>query len=177
MRLIAAGDTYPARYLPFGLWRYHTLRLDPIETIASQGRKIGVPPGHFRPPDERLSKAYWMVWSADGHKLSLYPVAISVLLAPFYAPAVFYLSMKGWEQWRLDWMARIMEKISASLIAATSAALLYLLLRRRAEQGVALLLTFAYALGTTTWMIGSQALWQHGMTEPLPRTTVKYHPT
>lgn len=167
MRLIAAGDTYPARYLPFGLWRYHTLRLDPIETIASQGRKIGAPPGQNRPPEEWLSKAYWMVWSTDGHKISLYPVALSVLLAPLYAPAVFYLNMKGWDQWRFDWVARIMEKLSASLIAASSAALLYLLLRRRAGRRVALLLTFAYALGTTTWMIGSQALWQHGMTELL----------
>src|SRR5271166_2423113 len=167
MRLIAAGDTYPARYLPFGLWRYHTLRLDPIDSIASQGRNIGVPPGHKHPPDEWLWKAYWMVWSVDGHKISIYPVATSVLLAPLYAPAVFYLSLKGWEQWRFDWIARIMEKVSSSLIAATSAALLYLLLRRRAVQRVALLLTFAYALGTTTWMIGSQALWQHGMTELL----------
>ncbi len=32
---------------------------------------------------------------------------------------------------------------------------------------IALLLTLAYAFGTTTWVIGSQALWQHGMAELL----------
>jgi hypothetical protein len=32
---------------------------------------------------------------------------------------------------------------------------------------VALLLTVAYAFGTTTWVVSSQALWQHGMAELL----------
>jgi hypothetical protein len=32
---------------------------------------------------------------------------------------------------------------------------------------VAVLLTVAYAFGTTTWMISSQALWQHGMAQLL----------
>ena len=68
---------------------------------------------------------------------------------------------------RLDHVARVMEKLSASLVAALSASLLYLLLRRRAEAPIALLLTLAYAFGTTTWVIGSQALWQHGMAELL----------
>ena len=166
-RLIGAGDTYPARYLPFGLLRYHTPLLDPISTIAAQGRSIGVPPGHKPPRDEWRFKAFWMEWTGEGHQISLYPVAIPVLLTPLYAPAVQYLNWKGWDQWRFDSVARIMEKLSASLIAAVSAGLMYLLLRRRASPNVSLLLTFAYALGTTTWMIGSQALWQHGMTELL----------
>ena len=63
--------------------------------------------------------------------------------------------------------SRVMEKLSASLVAALSAALLYRLLRRRAAPPVALLLTLAYAYGTTTWVISSQALWQHGMAELL----------
>ncbi len=60
-----------------------------------------------------------------------------------------------------------MEKLSASLVAALSASLLYLLLRRRVAARTALLLTLAYAFGTTTWMISSQALWQHGMAQVL----------
>ena len=167
MRLIGAGDTYPARYLPFGIWRHHTLLLDPIATITAQGRKIGVPPGQKHPPDEWRFKAYWIQWSTNGHLVSLYPVTIPVLLAPLYVPAVYYLHATAGGQSQLDRAARVMEKLLASLLAASSAALLYLLLRRRAERRLALLLTFAYAFGTTTWMIGSQALWQHGMTELL----------
>jgi hypothetical protein len=60
-----------------------------------------------------------------------------------------------------------MEKLCASFVASLSASLLFLLLRRRAKASIALLLTLAYAFGTTTWVIGSQALWQHGMAELL----------
>ena len=113
-----------------------------------------------------------MVPMPDGHTLSLYPVVQPVLLAPLYLPAVGYLHLRGWTDTRLDHVARVMEKLSASFVAALSAALLYPLLRRRASAPIALLLTFAYAFGTTTWMIGSQALWQHGMAELLVVATL-----
>jgi hypothetical protein len=152
LRSISSGDTYPARYQPFAIWRYHTLLLDPIAPLIAQGRG---------------KAAYWMVRVAGGHTISLYPVVAPVLVAPLYLPAVGYLHLRGWTDARLDHVAKVMEKLSASLVAALSASLLYLLLRRRAAPPVALLLTLAYAFGTTTWVIGSQALWQHGMAELL----------
>ncbi|HYU36086.1 MAG TPA: hypothetical protein VEW48_28335 [Thermoanaerobaculia bacterium] len=151
-RAISAGDTYPARYLPFAIWRYHSLLLDPIAPLTAQGRG---------------GTAFWMVPVPGGHTISLYPVVLPVLIAPLYLPAVGTLHLRGWTDGRLDHMARVMEKVSASLVAALSASLLYLLLRRRAAAPIALLLTVAYAFGTTTWVIGSQALWQHGMAELL----------
>jgi hypothetical protein len=152
LRSISAGDTYPARYLPFAIVQYHTIFFDPIARVAAQGRGSG---------------AYWMLHRPDGHILSLYPVVLPVLIAPLYVPAVVYLHFAGWTDARLDYLANLMEKLSASFLAALSAALLYLLLRRRANASDALLLTLAYAFGTTTWMISSQALWQHGMAELL----------
>src|SRR5262249_49683029 len=143
---------FPARYLPFAIWRYHTVLLDPIATLTAQGRG---------------RTAHWMVRAPGGHVISLYPVVLPVLIAPLYLPAVGYLHLAGWTDGRLDHTARVMEKLSASLVAALSAALLYLLLRRRAAAPTALLLTLAYAFGTTTWVISSQALWQHGMAELL----------
>ena len=160
LRSINAGDTYPARYLPFAIWRYHTVLLDPILTITAQGWKIARTQG-------RTKSAYWIVRVRGGHAVSLYPVVTPLLIAPLYLPAVVYLYAKGWDQPRLDRTARIMEKLSASILAAMSAALLYLLLRRRAGPASALLLTLAYAFGTTTWVISSQALWQHGLAELL----------
>jgi hypothetical protein len=151
-RAISAGDTYPARYLPFAIWQYHTVLLDPIAPLTAQGRG---------------NTAFWMMHAPGGYTISLYPVVVPVLVAPLYLPAVGYLRLRGWTDARLDHVARVMEKLSASLIAALSASLLYLLLRRRAAEPIALLLTLAYAFGTTTWMIGSQALWQHGMAELL----------
>ncbi|MEO7271783.1 MAG: hypothetical protein ABI211_07215, partial [Vicinamibacterales bacterium] len=152
LRSITAGDTYPARYLPFAIVQYHTLFLEPVARVAAQGRGIG---------------AYWLLRRPDGHLLSLYPVAVPVLIAPLYVPAVAYLHLRGWTDARLDHVAKVMEKLAASFLAALSAALLYLLIRRRAGPQVALLLTVAYAFGTTTWMISSQALWQHGLAELL----------
>jgi len=151
-RAISAGDAFPARYLPFAIWRYHSVLLDPIATLTAQGRG---------------DAAFWMVHIPGGHTISLYPVVLPVLIAPLYLPAAGALHLRGWTDGRLDHMARVMEKLCASLVAALSASLLYLLLRRRAAAPIALLLTLAYAFGTTTWVIGSQALWQHGMAELL----------
>jgi hypothetical protein len=147
-RAITAGDTYPARYLPFAIVRYQTIFLDPVAKVTAQGRGDG---------------AFWMLHRPGGHIISLYPIVVPLLVAPLYVPAVGYLHLTGWTDARLDHTARIMEKLSASLLASLSASLLYLLLRRRATGSIALLLTVAYAFGTTTWMISSQALWQHGM--------------
>lgn len=149
---ITAGDTYPARYLPFAMVQHHTVFLDPVAKLAAQGRGAG---------------AYWMVHRPAGHIISIYPVVTPALVAPLYVPAVAYLHWKGWTDQRLDQVARIMEKLAASFVAALSASLLYLLLRRRATRSIALLLTIAYAFGTTTWAVSSQALWQHGMAELL----------
>jgi hypothetical protein len=152
-RAISAGDTYPARYLPFAIWHHHTVLLDPIAPLTAQGREGDA--------------AFWMVPVPGGHTISLYPVTLPVLVAPLYLPAIGYLHLRDWTDWRLDHTARVMEKLTASLVAALSASLLYLLLRRRVRAPIALLLTLAYAFGTTTWVIGSQALWQHGMAELL----------
>ncbi|HEV7572886.1 MAG TPA: hypothetical protein VGQ21_15410 [Thermoanaerobaculia bacterium] len=152
LRSITAGDTYPARYLPFAILQYHTIFFDPIVKVAAQGRGDG---------------AFWLVQRRGRPTFSLYPIVVPVLLAPLYIPAVAYLHLRGWTDARLDQIARLMEKLCASFVAALSASLLFLLLRRRTKASIALLLTLAYALGTTTWVIGSQALWQHGMAELL----------
>ena len=116
---------------------------------------------------ELPSSAFWVVPARSGHYVSLYPVVVPLLIAPLYLPAVAYLDTQGWDPLQLDRIARIMEKLCASLLAATAAALLYLLLRRRAEPPAALLLTLAFAFGTNTWVISSQALWSHGLAELL----------
>lgn len=151
LRSIGAGDTLPARYLPFGIWHYGSVLLDPIRDATVEGQ----------------ANPYWVQTGRKGHSLSLYPVVVPVLVAPLYLPAVVYLNARGWNPEDLRLVATAMEKLSASLIAAAASSLLYLLLRRRARRGDAVLLTVAFALGTNTWMIGSQALWQHGLAELL----------
>lgn len=151
LRPIGAGDTLPARYLPLGIWRYGSVLLDPIRDATAEGN----------------AEPYWIVPGRAGHSLSLYPVVLPVLVAPLYLPAAGYLHLRGWTEQRLLRVAIVMEKLTASLLAALATSLLYLLLRRRAQPANALLLTLAFAFGTNTWMIGSQALWQHGLAELL----------
>src|SRR5258706_9801919 len=124
LRSISAGDTYPARYLPFAILRYHTIFLDPVAKVAAQGR---------------ADMAYWMVTLPDRRIISVYPVVMPLLIAPFYVPAVGYLHLRGWTDARLDHVAQVMEKLTASLLTALSASLLYLLLRRRVNGPAALL--------------------------------------
>jgi hypothetical protein len=159
-RAIASGDTYAARYQPFAIWKHHTLFLDPVEALVSQGRELPT-----NPLTQPGASAYWIVPMRGGHHVSLYPFVVPVLVAPLYLPAVIYVSRQGWTDRNLDVAARIMEKLTASLIAALSASLLFLALRRRTTTSDAVLLTAAYAFGTSTWVISSQALWQHGMAE------------
>jgi hypothetical protein len=152
LRSITAGDTYPARYLPFAILQFHTIFLDPVAKVAAQGRGEG---------------AFWLLHRPAGHIISVYPIVVPLLVAPLYVPAIAYLHLRGWSDQRLDHIAKVMEKLAASFVAALSVSLLYLLLRRRTKASIALLLTLAYAFGTTTWVISSQALWQHGMAELL----------
>ncbi len=151
LRSIAAGDTFPARYLPFAILHDHTVRLDPVRSITAQGRGSG---------------AFWMIELPNGHAVSLYPVVLPVLVSPLYVPAVAYLDWKGWDTHRLDRIARVMEKLVASLLAALSVVLMHALLVRRAPT-VALPLALVFGFGTTVWVICSQALWQHTLAVPL----------
>jgi hypothetical protein len=165
-RSISAGDTYPARYLPFAILQEHTVLLDPVVERAGAGRNPITPRKAKAPPKGvDPQEAFWVVRLPDGHAVSLYPIVVPLLVSPLYLPAVVYLHATGGDQQQTDRVAKIMEKISASIVAAISVALMYLVVRRRLARRPALLLAFAYAFGTTTWVISSQALWQHGAGE------------
>ncbi|SED04456.1 hypothetical protein SAMN05444161_2385 [Rhizobiales bacterium GAS191] len=176
MRSIPAADTYAARYLPFSIWRNHSVVLDPIVTSVALGRKTPTSQGQGE-------AAFWIRKVRGDHFISAYPIVVPVVIAPLYLPAVTYLDAKGWDPLLFDKVARIMEKLCASLLAAASVTLLYLLLRRRSNAGTAALLSVVYAFGTTTWVISSQALWMHGLAQLLivatmllltgPRTAIR----
>lgn len=159
-RSISAADTYAARYLPFSIWQNHSLTLDPILTVAAQGRK---PPA----TEGKGDTAHWIMKVPGDRYVSRFPIVVPVILTPFYLPAVIYLDQPGADPALFDTVARVMEKLCASSMAALSVGLLYLLLRRRSDAGLAAILSLLYAFGTTTWVISSQALWTHGLAQLL----------
>src|SRR4029077_3461804 len=103
-RLIGAGDSYPARFLPFALWNHGTLYLDPVREATAQ----------------QHPKPYWIQTSPDGHSVSLYPIVAPLLASPLYLPAALWARWAGETYERLTWLGNMMEKLSASLIAAAA---------------------------------------------------------
>jgi hypothetical protein len=150
LRVIAMGDSRPARFIPFAILRDGTLALDGFEEPVVAGL-----------PDQ-----YWVI-DEKGHLVSLYPIVTPLLVLPLYLPAADYLAAVDWEPRAVGFVAALMEKLAASAVAAIAAGLLYLLLRRRAPPRDALLLAGAFAFATNTWATSSQALWQHGPSQLL----------
>jgi hypothetical protein len=170
LRQIGAGDTVPARYLPLILWHDGTLELHANTHLVAHGHSMI--PERNRPADteDKVTyfepRAYWMVRTRQNQLASFYPTVTPVLVAPLYIPAVIWLNANGWMQPQLGRVAELMEKISASILASIASVLMYLVLRRdRTSWSLPLALVFAF--GTNTWMISSQALWQHGTGELL----------
>ncbi len=170
LRQIGAGDTVPARYLPLILWHYGTLDLDVDTRLVAHGHSMIADRNRPAGAEGKVTYyepwAYWMVRTRQNQLASLYPVVTPLLVAPLYLPAVIWLYTHGWKQPQVDRVAELMEKISASILASLASVLMYLVLRREGTRW-SLPLALVFAFGTNTWMISSQALWQHGTGELL----------
>lgn len=142
LRPFLSGDTMPAALLPFRLAAAGRLDMDPWAAALRARYGVG---------------AYFL-HDRQGHSYSLYPVALPVVLAPLYLPL---RSAVAWPLEDLILLARLVEKLLASLLAAASAVVLYALLLRITAPRRALLLAAVYAFATSTWATSSQALWQH----------------
>jgi hypothetical protein len=164
LRQIGSGDTLPARYLPLILWHDHTLDLDTNAQLVAHGHSLTSDRNTTDITDSKVKyfepSAYWIAQTRRHQLASLYPVVTPLLVAPLYLPAVVWLNYHGWQQPQIDRVAELMEKLSASFLASIASVLMFLLLRRE-KIPWALPLAFVFALGTNTWMISSQALWQH----------------
>ena len=170
LRQIGAGDTVPARYLPLIALHDGSLKLSAHALLLAQGHTRAQPRNQPTNADGKAvyfePAAYWLIRTREHGLASLYPVVTPLLVAPLYVPAVLWLDAHGWEQPQVDRIAEWMEKLAASMLAAAASVLVYLMLRREGHRW-ALPLALVFAFGTNTWMISSQALWQHGTGEML----------
>lgn len=131
------GDTIPTRYLPLSIIREFDFDLDEFPFLYTQ-----VIPYYLQ--------------NRNGHFVSSYPVGAALLAVPFYLiPVLSGISAQS------PWLP-FLEKLSAAAIAVLSAFFLYLALRRLASERTSMIVTAVYALGTSTFSISGQALWQHG---------------
>lgn len=155
LRLVRIDDSVPARLLPFTILINHTVYLDHwIEPYLGSARgPLGV----------------YFTFKHRGHWVSSYPLITPLIVTPLYVPAAIWLTHLPPP---LRWNAAIrvsvidlMEKISASILAALSALILFLAMRRVAPLKPSLIATLAYAIASPTWAISSQALWKQGVGE------------
>ena len=170
LRRIGTGDTVPARYLPLILWHDGTLKLDENARLVAHGHSMLTGKNQVADSKEKIAyflpDAYWMVRTRKHQLASFYPVVTPLIVTPLYLPANIWLNTHGWEQPQIDWVSEIMEKVSASILASIASILMYIVLRRESNKWN-ILLAMGFAFGTNTWMISSQALWQHGTGELL----------
>jgi hypothetical protein len=154
-RVLRWGDAAPARVLPFSLLLDHSLYLDRwIEPfIASSGTINGT----------------YYLHRSRGHWMSTYPIIMPLVITPLYAVPAWLVARQSPplapDGVLLSTLLDLMEKFSASLIAALSALVLYLALRKIAPPNLSLLVTLVYGLAGSTWSISSQGLWRHGFTQ------------
>jgi len=128
--------------------------------------------------NSRPAVPYFFVEAPNGHLTSTYPIGTSIITFPIYF--VLWMGLRSVEliQTLLTGVpANLFEltdkashsniysfqKIAATIVASLSVVLFYLSLRLKfISPFVILLSTFIFAFCTTTWMISSQGLWQHG---------------
>jgi len=152
-RTIRSDDSFAARFLPFSLLLDHNLYLD-----------------HWMQPRLRgpVDQPYFAAQS-HGHWMSKYPIITPLVVTPLYVLPAWWLSRQSPPLYPYSFcfavIVNTMEKLSASLIAALSGALLFLAFRKVASRNVSLVVALIYGLASNTWAISSQALWRQGLTE------------
>jgi hypothetical protein len=147
LRRIGTWDSKAASLLPFNFWEGRGFAMDRFSRF-------------FPSPFDSL-----LVRSPSGHLVSLYPVVAPILAAPLYTPWV--LARAAGRNVDEGDAVEPLEKFAASVLAALSVAALFTYLDRVTSRRSALILAGAYAFGTSTWVVSSQALWQHGTAELL----------
>jgi hypothetical protein len=145
MRPLASGDTAPAAVLPFAILLDHKITLERFEPWFV----------------ERYQGSAYFLHHAHGRTWSSYPIGHALMLTPFYTPVLLIPGLRAWDAQSLIMLARVLEKIFASILAALTVMLFYKLALLYASPGRALLLAFLFAFGTSIWTVAAQALWQH----------------
>lgn len=165
-QLISSNDSVSNTLLAFNWLEHHTLTFDAFR----QGRYYmpnnlygsnGIPYFFVEAPNGHLSSAYPI-----GSAIVSFPVAVvyfiylklSILLQTNSLDSVMSLDITGRE---FEVHRHTFEKLSASLLTAIATTVFYLTARLKFSRAVSLVATFIYAFSTLNWVVSSQGLWQH----------------
>jgi len=140
-REISNGDPTPTIFVAMSVLKDGDLYLDELHNYV------------------QYNKMPYYLSEKRGHVMSNYPVLPGLMAVPVFVPGVAFDMIRP-EYGDPSW--RFFSKTSGSVYTALSVMILYLALRRLIPVSGAAVCSLAYALGTASWPISSQSLWQHG---------------
>jgi hypothetical protein len=149
-RVRGAGDSIPTRRLPFSLLRQGNLDLDEFTWERNASGRLP-----------------YFVHEHGGHIYSVTPITSALVVTPLYVLPAWWLAHQriDYDDVRARVVEVVMERVSAALLTALSAVVLFLVLRRLTTWRSAAALALLYGLGTSAWSISSQALWAHALAQ------------
>lgn len=104
-------------------------------------------------PDE------YAIITVNDHKYSFFPIGAPILAVP----AVWGYQLINPNMYELiEAVHPIAQEVIASMVAALTAALIYVIFRFSNSVGQSVFAAFIFAFCTSTWSTASKALWQHG---------------
>jgi len=152
LRIIENGDAISASLLPFSILGHHNYYLDEFSTFL-----------------QSIQPFPWMVREVHGHYLSAYPIVAPTIVTPIYIIPYIFLTLIHYPIDMLDpgfqLVVDVIEKISASILAAAAGVFVYLSLKEMIDNRIAIITAAIFAFATSTWSTSSQQLWQHGLVE------------
>jgi hypothetical protein len=153
---MATADSWPNAILAFNWLENQTLHLD---FLRSSSLFHG------------LQQPYFLQESPSGHLTSAYPIGTAIVTFPLYACFFVLWKLQAIAQGnpRLDlaadsfFLTRLFyEKLAATILAACTLVIFDRAVRLKFSTQVATLSTIILGFATSMWIIGAQALWQHG---------------
>ncbi|MFC1624958.1 hypothetical protein ACFL15_01125 [Patescibacteria group bacterium] len=154
-RLLTSTDLIPNTFLSYQIIKNKTIDFISLEK-------------NLRPRYFLDAETPYFFIRKEGALYSSYPILTGLFAIPFYlipilankVPTLLYLK---------DFLKILaIGRVAASFYAATSVALMYLILDKAGkDKAWKYIFTIFYALGTLTWSISSRGLWQHTISQLL----------
>lgn len=111
--------------------------------------------------EQRYGGRAYFLHRSHGRVYSSYPLGPPLVVTPLYVPVLLVPGIRDWDARSLILLARVVEKVSASILAAVAVGMFFLLARCYVGQARAAAFALLFAFATSMWSICSQAMWQH----------------
>src|SRR3989344_777156 len=153
-RMITSNDVIPNTFLPYVLIREGTFNFASIYTTLKKFDEEGI-----------QGTPYYLIPTPDGY-VSSYPILTGLFAAPIYFIPLVLNKIPELTYHENILKIAALGRISASIYAALSAGIFYLICSKISKnERLSLIFSAFYAFGTGTYSISSRALWMHTISQ------------